>query len=189
MRLLHAPRCLSRRIAEVRRAQAACTIAQIAALYALGGQQHRTAQDGLPHPACVPVPAAPPGSGAPSAVLGAYDEPEVEPDVSATSSAAARLRERLAAALLMLRVCSASGCTDARCSRMWRSRFVLRLAMQVLPQVPMQSAQRRACKGHQVSVMIPSPNGKENCGNVLSMHFPRLHHQWLLLHQSGRASL
>jgi hypothetical protein len=50
-------------------------------------------------------------------VLGSYCEPEVEPDVSALSTAAVRLRKRLAAALLM-RARSAGNCTSAvsRCS-------------------------------------------------------------------------
>jgi len=69
-------------------------------------------------PARGPEPAPPPGSGAPTAVLGAYDEPASEADVSVTSSAAVRLRERLAAALLVLRARSAGDRTGAvsRCS-------------------------------------------------------------------------
>ncbi len=75
-------------------------------------------------PARGPEPAAPPGSGAPSAVLGACDEPEAEPDVSVTSSAAVRLRERLAAAMWMLRAHSAGDdtgavtCCSAECAGM-----------------------------------------------------------------------
>jgi len=75
-------------------------------------------------PARGPEPAAPPGSGAPSAVLGACDEPEAEPDVSVTSSAAVRLRERLAAAVWMLRAHSAGDdtgavtCCSAECAGM-----------------------------------------------------------------------
>ena len=75
----------------------------------------------------------PPGSGAPVAVLGACDEPELEPDVSATSSAAARLRERFAAALLVLRARSAGDRTGARRLRVPRSRHAFSLAMQHLP--------------------------------------------------------
>jgi len=71
----------------------------------------------LAPPARGSEPAAPPGSGAPSAVLGAYDEPGAELDVSAASSAAARLRERLAAALLMMRARSAGNGTGACCLR------------------------------------------------------------------------
>jgi hypothetical protein len=81
-------------------------------------------------------------------MLGAYDEPEAEPDVSATSSAAVRLCKRLAAGLLT-RARSARNHTDAvavgpgaaapaRCARrlrVERSRFILRLAMQHLPRV------------------------------------------------------
>jgi len=73
-------------------------------------------------PARGPEPAAPLGSGALTAVLGACDEPEVEPDVSVTSSAAVRLRELLAAALLVLRARSAGNrmgagsCCSAECA-------------------------------------------------------------------------
>ena len=88
---------------------------------------------GPPIPACGLLPAAPPGSGAPTAVLGAYDEPEVEPDVSVTSSAAARLRERFAAALLVLRVRSVGDRTGARRLRVPRSRLASSLAVQHLP--------------------------------------------------------
>ena len=73
----------------------------------------------LAPPARRPEPAAPPGSKAPTAALGAYDEPEVEPDVSVTLSAAVRQRERLAAAaLLVLRARSAGDRPGAvsRCS-------------------------------------------------------------------------
>jgi len=59
------------------------------------------------------VPAAPPGSGAPSALLGAYGEPEAEPDMSVSSSVTVRLREGLAPALLVLRARSAVDCTGA----------------------------------------------------------------------------
>jgi len=57
-------------------------------------------------------------------VLGAYDEPDVEPDVSVTSSAAVRLRERLAAAPLVLRARPAGdrpgavSCCPAECAGM-----------------------------------------------------------------------
>jgi len=66
-------------------------------------------------PACGPEPAAPPGSGAPSAALGAYDEPDDEPDVSVTLSAAVRLRERLAAAPLHRCTAAPSGRPPGRC--------------------------------------------------------------------------
>ncbi len=75
-------------------------------------------------PACGPKPAALPGWGAPSAALGAYDEPDDEPDVSATLSAAERLRERLAAAPLVLRTRPAGdrpgavSCCPAECAGM-----------------------------------------------------------------------
>ncbi len=70
------------------------------------------------------VPAAPPGSGAPSALLGPYDEPEAEPDMSVSSSVTVRLREGLAVALLMLRANSAGdrtgvvSCCSAECAGM-----------------------------------------------------------------------
>ncbi len=87
-----------------RRAQAAETIAQIYCPRGPEeGRQHRMAATWRAPPARGPEPAAPPGSGALTAVLGAYDEPEVEPDVSVTSSAAVQLREPPAAALLVLR--------------------------------------------------------------------------------------
>ena len=89
----------------------------------------------LAPPARRPEPAAPPGSKAPTAALGAYDEPEVELDVSVKSSEAARLREGLAAALLMLHANSAGDCTGARRLRVSRSRCLSRLDMQHLPRV------------------------------------------------------
>jgi len=71
-------------------------------------------------------------------VLGAYDEPESEPDVSATSSAAAWLRERLNAALLMLRARSAGNrtgavsCCSAECAGVAAASLVARACTPVL---------------------------------------------------------
>jgi len=107
-------------------------------------------------------------------VLEAYDEPEAEPDVSATSSSATRLPERLNAALLMLRGASAGDRMGACRLRLTRSLLALRLAMQDLPRGSMRIGQEPCVSAHANCAPCTQQSALFNLNEHLAMWSTRL---------------